>query len=187
MFYRNCPDCDKIITYKWNCQLLLANKRNSVCKSCRTKRANKSPNRKNKLQDNHLWKGFEEIPQSWFSKYFQRANRKRTGTITIQDVWHLYLKQGKRCALSGVPISFEKTEQGYSASIDRIDSSLEYEINNIQLVHKDINLMKNHFNQDYFIKMCKYISKYNNGSLYDENGLLSMKKIIERHIDNFKD
>ena len=187
MFTRNCPECNKILTYKWNCQLIKANERNSVCKSCRTVRANKSVRRYSKGSSNHFWKGYEEIPQSWFSKYFQRANRKRTGTITIQDVWKKYLKQDRRCALSGVHISFTKDEKGISASLDRIDSSKEYDLNNIQLVHKDVNLMKNHFNQDYFIKMCKYISKYNNGSLYDENGLLSMEKIMERHIDNFKD
>lgn len=158
MFTRVCPDCSKQIYYKWNCQLILANKRNSVCKSCRTTRANKSPNRKNKLQDNHLWKGYEEIPQAWFSKYFQRSNRHRTGTITIQDIWHLYLKQGKKCALSGVPISFQKTKQGYSASIDRIDSNKEYDIDNVQLVHKDINLMKNRFDQTYYINMCKLVA-----------------------------
>ena len=187
MHTRNCPDCGKLLSYKFPCGLKRAIALNSVCKSCRTVRANKSLRRYSKGSANPFWKGYEEIPQNWFSKYFQRGGRKRTGSITIQDVWKKYLKQDKRCALSGVPISFEKTEQGYSASIDRIDSKKEYHLNNIQLVHKDVNLMKNHFNQEYFIKMCKYISKYNNGSLYDENGILSMEKIMERHIDNFKE
>jgi len=158
MFTRNCPDCGKILTYKWKYQLRVANERNSVCKSCRTVRANKSVRRYSKGADNPFWKGYEEIPQSWFSKYFQRSNRKRTGTITIEDVWDVYIKQGKRCALSGVPISFTKDDLGYSASIDRIDSKKEYELGNVQLVHKDINLMKNSFNQEYFIDMCKKIS-----------------------------
>lgn len=158
MFTRNCPDCGKEIQYKWNCELKVANERNSICKSCRTTRANKSPKRLNKLSDNPFWKGYEDIPQSWFSKYFQRSNRHRTGTITIQDVWQLYLKQGKKCALTGVPLSFEKTDKGYSASIDRIDSKQEYVLSNIQLVHKDVNLMKNHFNQEYFIDVCKKVA-----------------------------
>ena len=62
-----------------------------------------------------------------------------------------------KCALTGIPISFEKTNVGYSASIDRIDSNIEYHLYNIQLVHKDINLMKNHFNEDYFISMCQKV------------------------------
>ncbi len=56
-------------------------------------------------------------------------------------------------------IDFIRRDSGVSASIDRIDSSKEYTIDNVQLVHKDVNLMKNHFNQDYFINMCKMISK----------------------------
>jgi len=160
MFIRNCPDCNKELQYKWNCELQLAIKRNSCCKSCRTVRANKSLNRKNRLQDNPHWLGYEEIPFSWFSKYFLRQgkSKKRTGTITIKDVWNLYVKQNKHCALTGLPISFAKTETGISASIDRIDSSKEYDIENIQLVHKDVNLMKNKFSQDYFINICKLVA-----------------------------
>lgn len=158
MFTRYCPDCNKVLTYKWNCQLKRATELNSVCKSCRTVRANKSTRRYSKGKDNPFWKGYEEIPQHWFSKYFQRSNRHRTGTITLQDVWEIYLKQDRKCALSGVPIDFKTTENGVSASIDRIDSNLEYDIDNVQLVHKDVNLMKNRFNQEYFIEMCKKIS-----------------------------
>jgi hypothetical protein len=158
-FTRNCPDCEKLITYKWNCELRVALERNSCCKSCRTARANRSKKRKNTLNNNPYWGGYEEIPQSWFSKYFIRANRKRTGTITIKDVWEMYLAQDKKCALTKVPISFEKTELGYSASIDRIDSKKEYDLENVQLVHKDLNLMKNRFDQDYFISMCKLVAK----------------------------
>ena len=161
MFTRNCPDCNKELTYRWNCELKRANQNNSVCKSCRTVRANKSIRRYSKGKDNPFWKGYEEIPQNWFSKYFQRGSRKRKGTITIEDVWNIYLKQNKKCALSGVAISFEKTELGYSASIDRIDSLKEYHLGNIQLVHKDINLMKNHFDQSYFIATCKLIANNN--------------------------
>ena len=130
---------------------------NSVCKSCRTVRANKSVRRYSKGSANPFWKGYEEIPQNWFSKYFQRGSRKRTGTITIKDVWELYIKQDKKCALTGIPLSFERNEKGCSASIDRIDSNIEYHLGNIQLVHKDVNLMKNHFNEDYFIDMCEKV------------------------------
>jgi len=161
MFTRSCPDCNKELTYKWACELRVANERNSCCKSCRTARANKSPNRKNRLQDNPYWHGYEEIPFSWFSKYFLRKGRPRTGTITLKDVWELYLKQNKRCALTNQPISFTKTDLGYSASIDRIDSSKEYDIDNVQLVHKDLNMMKNKYSQDYFIAMCKLVAQHN--------------------------
>ena len=39
-----------------------------------------------------------------------------------------------------------------SISLDRIDSSKGYEENNVQWVHKDINLMKNKYDNKYFIE-----------------------------------
>jgi hypothetical protein len=113
----------------------------------------------NKNENNPAWKGYKEIPYSWFSKYFERKNRKRYGDISIKDVYDLWLKQNKKCSLSGLDIDFIKREDGISASIDRIDSKEEYTINNVQLVHKNVNLMKNHFNQDYFLELCKMIVK----------------------------
>lgn len=157
MYTKLCPDCHKELSYKWPCALKRSIELNSTCKSCRTRKANLSIRRYNKGPDNPFWKGYESIPQSWFSKYFQRANRKRTGSITIEDVWRLYIKQDKKCALTGLPLSFTKTSLGISASIDRIDSSKEYILENIQLVHKDINLMKNHFKEEYFIEMCSLV------------------------------
>jgi len=164
MYTRKCPDCNKDLTYKWQCQLKVAVERNSVCKSCRTARANRSPKRKNTLNCNPAWGGYEEIPRAWFTKYFLRGRRKhKDGTITMEEVWQVYINQDKKCALSGVPIDFKSTPQGVSASIDRIDSNIGYHLNNIQLVHKNVNLMKNHFNQQYFIEMCKKITE-NKGS-----------------------
>jgi hypothetical protein len=72
----------------------------------------------------------------------------------------LYKKQLGKCALSGVNIGFNDLYNGHSASIDRIDSKKEYDIDNIQLVHKDVNLMKNHFDQTYFLETCKRISEF---------------------------
>lgn len=112
----------------------------------------------NKKENNPSWRGYKEIPYAWFSKYFIRGNKKRSGNITIQEVYDLWIKQNKKCKLSGLYIDFVKTQNGISASIDRIDSKQEYIISNIQLVHKDINLMKNHFNQDYFLDVCEKIT-----------------------------
>ena len=114
---------------------------------------------------NPCWKGYEEIPRSWFLRFKRYA--KSEFTIEIQDVWNLYLNQNKKCALTDLPISFfnelgrGNKHNGVSctASIERIDSSKGYTIDNIQLVHKDINIMKNHYNQDYFIEMCKAVAK----------------------------
>jgi len=49
------------------------------------------------------------------------------------------------------------------ASLDRIDNSKGYHLNNVQWVHKDVNRMKWIFEQDYFIKLCNKVSEYNGG------------------------
>ena len=48
-----------------------------------------------------------------------------------------------------------------TASLDRIDSSKGYTTDNIQWVHKDINIMKNDYGNDYFIEICKKVAKNN--------------------------
>ena len=81
-------------------------------------------------------------------------------------MWDLFIKQNRKCALSGLELSFPKIngDQSYTASIDRIDSSLGYIEGNVQWVHKDINIMKNKYDQDYFIQMCKLISENSGGA-----------------------
>jgi hypothetical protein len=115
----------------------------------------------NKIGSEHPnYKGYKEIPQKWFSRY---TRRDRECNIKIEMIYGLWLEQGKKCALSGIPIDFKNTNpnpKNYrcNASLDRIDSTKGYIIGNIQLVHKDINSMKSDFEQNYFIKMCKLIS-----------------------------
>jgi len=125
-----------------------------------------------KLENNPAWKGYKCIPYSWFSRYFERTSQYRkshTGTITIQNVYDIWINQNKKCKLSGVPIDWTRGTDGVSASIDRIDSDGEYDIDNVQLVHKHVNIMKNQYNQDYFINMCKNIVSFT------ENGVKSVK------------
>lgn len=44
-----------------------------------------------------------------------------------------------------------------TASLDRIQNDKGYIEGNVQWVHKDINRMKNIFEQNYFIDICKKI------------------------------
>jgi len=146
-----CTECNVTEKYVSINQLINSvSKRCSVCGYSR------------KLNENPAWKGYKEIPYSWFSKYFERSKgankKKRSGDISIKDIYNIWVGQNKKCVLSGLDIDFIKKEDGISASIDRIDSNVEYLINNVQLVHKDVNLMKNHFNQNYFLNMCEKIT-----------------------------
>lgn len=164
-FSRDCPDCGKLIEYKCYKSWHSATSRNSVCKSCRSVRANKSDKRNASKENNPAWKGYEGMPYKWFSKYFERPrNRKpaKPGDITIEQMHGLYVKQGGKCALSGVALHWGELPGGtYDVSIDRVDSAVGYFLHNVQLVHKDVNLMKNHFDQAHFIEFCKKIADNN--------------------------
>ena len=82
----------------------------------------------------------------------------------MKYLWELYVQQNKKCALTGLDIEMKlKDETAYDgyrqiASLDRIDSKHGYCIGNVQWVHKDVNIMKNKFDQDYFLYICKLIT-----------------------------
>src|ERR1700722_13014613 len=84
-------------------------------------------------------------------------------TITKEYAWNLYVEQKGRCALSGVELFIGSGGSKRTASLDRIDSSIGYVPENVQWVHKDVNIMKNIYNQEYFIDTCKKISEHKGG------------------------
>lgn len=114
-------------------------------------------------EKHHFFKGYKEISQSVFNKIRQKAqDRNIKFEINIKDIYDLYIKQSKRCAISGIKIKFKKNSKDeQTASLDRIDSSKHYSIENIQWVHKKINTMKWNLSQEEFINYCKIIAKHN--------------------------
>ena len=101
---------------------------------------------------------YEEISIAWYNGKVRRAKQRNYEfTITIEEIWDIYIAQDKVCALTGVSISFNDT-----ASLDRIDNAIGYIKSNIQIVHKDVNYMKYTYSQDYFIKMCNLVASKHN-------------------------
>lgn len=91
------------------------------------------------------------------------ANRRNLEhKITAKDVWEKYVKQEGRCALSGVKICFSSKSKKFdgTASIDRIDSDKGYTVDNIQLVHKKINVLKLDKSDTAFIDWCHIVSSF---------------------------
>jgi hypothetical protein len=100
------------------------------------------------------FKGCGEIHQKFFNQMEKAAlGRNRTPIpfeITIEEIWELFLKQDRKCALSGMPISFPKrAHEPRTASLDRIDSSKGYVSGNVQWLHKDVNMIKGSFTQEF--------------------------------------
>jgi hypothetical protein len=106
---------------------------------------------------NSQWKGCGKL--SGISLYRIKRNAKVRNIpflITDQEIWNLFIKQKGICALSGLPIEINVRGKN-TASLDRIDSLKGYTLDNVQWVHKDINLMKMDFSQDRFIELCKKV------------------------------
>ena len=80
--------------------------------------------------------------------------KNRDFSIEIEDVLDCLFKQNNKCALSGVEFSLVN-----KPSLDRIDSSLGYTKDNIQLLLKEVNIMKSNFTQDKFLELCSLIAK----------------------------
>lgn len=109
---------------------------------------------------------FGEIGGSYWQQICRRCKPiGREFTVTQAYAWELFLAQNRRCALTGLPLSF--TTSGVrgtpgsrgDASLDRIDSSRGYVEGNLQWVHKDINLMKRDHTQEKFIELCRLVVK----------------------------
>jgi hypothetical protein len=110
------------------------------------------------------WTGYEEISGNWFYQHILRERKQESRTrvpveITVKEIWDLFIKQDRKCALSGLPLTISNSSRYNDASVDRIDSSKGYTIDNVQWVHKHINFMKRTYSQEYFIEMCKKVAE----------------------------
>jgi predicted DNA-binding protein YlxM (UPF0122 family) len=105
---------------------------------------------------------YKEISGHYWSSIQHCAKRRNIEfNITLEYIWNLYIEQNRKCKLSGVDIKFndicnDNTTQ--TASLDRRDSSIGYIEGNVQWVHKTINRIKWHLNQDEFLDWCDKVS-----------------------------
>ena len=121
-------------------------------------------NQKGKLSPH--FKGYEELTGAYYGSLKTDAtykNRTIKFDVSLKYLWELFLKQNRKCALTGWPLIFDKKRgPKQTASLDRIDSTKGYIEGNVQWVHKDINWMKADYEQKYFIKLCESVANYKN-------------------------
>lgn len=121
-------------------------------------------------KNNPLYGGFEDVTGDYVSSLRGGAKRRSLEfSIGAEDIWNKYLKQNRKCQLTGRELVFGALQQKdlhlrpkQTASVDRIDSSIGYTKDNIQIVHSHVNLMKQNMSDSYFIKMCKQVAEHNN-------------------------
>jgi hypothetical protein len=156
-YYKPCPECGDLKSYLRLCYAKQSLKLNKCCKKC-----------SNRKTDNCHRGWHRDIRISWFNKFKISAElRDIIFDISIDDIADLYIKQNKKCALTNWDIKFSDIghPQKTDVSIDRIDSKNGYTLNNIQLIHKKVNMMKQIYTQEEFkevcIAVCENIKKNN--------------------------
>lgn len=129
----------------------LKNGDSTGCSKCCKKKGNKSSR----------WKGYEEISAKILKGIIRGAdNRNLEYSVSNEYIWSLYIKQNRRCSLTGLQLTFGSKEQDTTASLDRIDSKKGYVEGNLQWVHKEINILKWAHPQEKFIEWCQWVANH---------------------------
>jgi len=122
-------------------------KERNVCRRCTSVQRNKARN---------------ISPETYIAVVFSKlkaARKDMEWDIDLDHIKTLWHKQGGRCALSGVFMTWQGGEgkQDLNASIDRKDPTKGYIIGNVQLVTQRINIMKHVLGESEFYWWCKNV------------------------------
>lgn len=80
---------------------------------------------------------------------------KKAGRKQLRD---LIESQEYRCALSGIKLSPDTAEVDHKIPVS---VGGDHSIENLQIVHADVNRMKAAMSNDEFIRICKSVAKWN--------------------------
>lgn len=108
------------------------------------------------------------IPERFWKRLLDSARRRGIEcTLTQEEAFAQLVAQGRTCALSGRPLYFTTLRTRYhrytTASLDRIDPNKGYSKENIQWVHKVVNMMKGSLEQSELIEWCSAVTVHRNG------------------------
>jgi hypothetical protein len=179
-----CADCSGEQWFEPN--RLLRESTVPLCDGCGTSlRARGEANRQKKVESKSRYErtqiAFEErkvrilagqlLLNSRWNKIVKGARTRNIEVaVTKADALAVFQAQGGRCALSGQAITLAvSNKDNGTASLDRIDSDKAYEAGNIQWVHKDVNFMKQDYDEDYFVEMCMKVAATRSPAAANDN------------------
>lgn len=101
----------------------------------------------------------------FFKNWMTRVNasaksRNLVCTINQEDLRQKINEVNWKCAISKLPVTMKHNDR-FKASVDRIDSSKGYTLDNIQIVATCVNMAKNVATTQELIDLCKAIVKAN--------------------------
>lgn len=104
--------------------------------------------------------------------YLRRKAKEREleFSVTSEELWNLFLKQKGKCALSGVDLKLSTTinkqnnleRKEMTASLDRKDNNKGYTLDNVQWIHKTVNLMRRQYSIEEYVYWCSLVSYHAN-------------------------
>jgi len=109
------------------------------------------------------FKGYGEIRAHFWHGWTTGAKKREIPfEVTMEYAWNLFVSQGGKCALSGLPLVFGSgsLHSNTTASLDRLDNAKGYLEGNIQWVHKKVNIMRNALSIEEFVSLCQKISDH---------------------------
>lgn len=123
-----------------NCQIefdTLINKKVSCKRQCSL-----AYRYKTKYGNQYVFKYRSASPRNFLQSLAKKVKSRRD--LSVDNLFELYEKQKGLCALSGREMTYisGKGRIPTNISIDRIDNTIGYEIDNIQLVCRQANQMK---------------------------------------------
>jgi len=146
---RHCPKCSKEITHLRRNYCIGAHNIEQPCKQCSNK-------------NNHPSGMVGAVRLAWFEAFAKNAVvRGYSWNLTPEELNEMYDEQDGLCALSGLSIGWSKSGWEHSASIDRLDNDAGYFVDNVQLVHKKINMMRGSLAVDEFLELCASVTDKN--------------------------
>ncbi|MEK6833254.1 MAG: hypothetical protein AABY32_04350 [Nanoarchaeota archaeon] len=143
----------------------------------------------------YSWKGYGEIPKSYFTDIWRGAKiRNLEFSITIEQLWKKFLEQDRKCALTGIVLFFATSKdiregKKFTASLDRINNSKGYTIDNVHWIHKKINQIRMDMPIEEFISWCRKVAensyKINNkiSEVSEENNIDMKEKEPDKEIN----
>ena len=145
-YTKKCSSCGDEQSYSRKAHLASAILNDWKCKSC----SNSTNNFAGKLGP---------MPITWFNvKMRGGTSRGYQWDLTPEYILEMYKEQSGVCVLTGWPIEWAEKGLTATVSIDRIDSEEGYLQGNVQLLHKDVNMAKQRYSQEYFTNMCKAVA-----------------------------
>ena len=151
-WYKNCPSCGRSVSYLRRHYAVLSYKEGKLCKKC-----------SNSLPESNAHKGWAGgVLRLSFARKYQvnAALRGIDWNVDFDYLADLLIEQDFKCALTGWDIDAMGVGNN-TASLDRIDSSVGYEVGNVQWLHKMVNMCKQQYGQQEFVDMCNFVSAYN--------------------------